>query len=101
MLYRFIQEQLLGMNWLNDITGRLLALAGLDMYSGIGMSIHFFVYDVIKITILLCVLIFTVSYIQTFFPPERSKRIMGRFRGLKANIIGALLGAVTPFCSCS
>ncbi len=101
MLWRFIQEQLLGMKWLNDITGRLLALTGFDMSSGIGRSIHFFVYDVVKITILLCVLIFTVSYIQTFFPPERSKRIMGRFKGLKANIIGALLGAVTPFCSCS
>lgn len=89
------------MKWLNELVSRVLTSAGLDVSGKIGGSVHFFVYDVIKIAVLLCVLIFVVSYIQTYFPPERSKRIMGRFRGLKANIIGALLGAVTPFCSCS
>ena len=89
------------MKWLSDIVSNVLASAGLDVQGRIGGSIHFFVYDVMKIAVLLCVLIFIVSYIQTYFPPERSKRIMGRFKGLKANIIGALLGAVTPFCSCS
>mgnify|MGYP002624533518 CR=1 FL=1 len=101
MLWRFLQEQVLGMKWLNDLTGNLLAWFELDISSRIGRSLQFFVYDVVKISILLCVLIFAVSYIQTFFPPERSKRIMGRFKGIKANVIGALLGSVTPFCSCS
>ena len=101
MLWGFIQEQLLGMKWINDFTGSVLKYVGVDLSSTVGGSIQFFIYDVIKIAILLCVLIFIVSYIQTYFPPERSKRIIGRFRGIKANIIGALLGAVTPFCSCS
>lgn len=101
MLWRFFQEQLLGMNWLNDLTGKILASVGIDISSSVGASIQFFVYDTLKISVLLCILIFAVSYVQTFFPPERSKRIMGRFRGIKANITGALLGAVTPFCSCS
>ncbi|MBR0069765.1 MAG: permease [Synergistaceae bacterium] len=101
MLWKFIQEQILGMKWLNDLTADVLTFMGLDVSSAIGGSIQFFVYDVIKISVLLCVLIFIVSYVQTFFPPERSKRIMGRFKGIKANVIGALLGAVTPFCSCS
>ena len=100
-MWSFIQNQVLGMKWLNGLVSRVLTSAGLDVSGKIGGSVHFFVYDVIKIAVLLCVLIFIVSYIQTYFPPERSKRIMGRFRGLKANIIGALLGAVTPFCSCS
>lgn len=101
MLWSFIQNQVLGMKWLSELVSYVLSSIGLDVSSSVGGSIHFFVYDVIKISVLLCVLIFIVSYIQTFFPPERSKRIMGRFRGIKANIIGALLGAVTPFCSCS
>lgn len=101
MLWKLIQEQLLGMKWLNDLTADILTFAGIDVSSAIGGSIQFFVYDVIKISVLLCVLIFIVSYVQTFFPPERSKRIMGHFKGIKANVIGALLGAVTPFCSCS
>ena len=101
MLWKFIQEQLLGMRWLDEVTGTFLSSLGLNVSSAMGGAVHFFVYDVMKITVLLCVLIFAVSYIQTYFPPERSKRIMGRFRGIKANIIGALLGAVTPFCSCS
>ena len=101
MYWGFFQNQILGMKWLNVTLGRGIEALGLDINSRLGGSILFFVYDVIKITILLCVLIFTVSFIQTYFPPERSKRIMGRFRGIQANIIGALLVALTPFCSCS
>jgi uncharacterized protein len=101
MIWNFIQNQILGMKWLNASIEKGLALAGLDMSSRIGGSIQFFLYDVIKITILLCVLIFLISYIQSYFPPERSKKIMARFHGIWANCIGALLGTVTPFCSCS
>ena len=97
----FIQNQILGMKWLNAVIGKGLSTLGLDTTSRWGGSIHFFIYDVIKITVLLCVLIFLISYIQSFFPPERSRRILGRFRGIWANIIAALLGTVTPFCSCS
>ncbi len=97
----FIQDQILGMKWLNELIGKLLGLFGLDVTGRIGGSIHYFIYDVIKITVLLCVLIFIISYIQSYFPPERSRKILGRFRGIGANIIGALLGTVTPFCSCS
>ena len=97
----FIQNQILGMKWLNALIGSLLSAIGLDTTSRIGGSVQFFIYDVIKITLLLCLLIFVISYIQSFFPPERSKRILGRFHGIGANIIGALLGTVTPFCSCS
>ena len=100
-VWDFIQDQVLGMRWLNDILGRLLSALGLDVNGRIGGSIQFFIYDVLKILILLCVLIFVISYIQSFFPPERSKRILGRFRGIWANVIAALLGTVTPFCSCS
>ena len=101
MMWDFIQTQILGMKWLNILIGELLSALGLDIDSGICSSIHFFIYDVIKITILLCLLIFVISYIQSFFPPERSRKIMGRFHGIGANIVGALLGTVTPFCSCS
>ena len=97
----FIQNQILGMKWLNALIGSLLSAIGLDTTSRIGGSVQFFIFDVIKITLLLCLLIFIISYIQSFFPPERSKRILGRFHGIGANIIGALLGTVTPFCSCS
>lgn len=100
-MWTFIQDQILGMKWLNSLIGKLLSAIGLDISTGIGGSIQFFLYDVIKITVLLCVLIFGISYIQSFFPPERSRRIMGRFHGIGANIVGALLGTVTPFCSCS
>ena len=100
-MWSFIQEQLLGMKWLNALIDSGLSALGLDTASRWGGSIQFFLYDVIKITILLCLLIFIISYIQSFFPPERSKRILGRFHGIGANIIGALLGTVTPFCSCS
>ena len=100
-MWTFIQEQILGMKWINALIGKGLSALGLDNTSRWGGSVQFFLYDVIKITILLCLLIFIISYIQSFFPPERSKRILGRFHGIGANIIGALLGTVTPFCSCS
>lgn len=100
-IWLFIQDQILGMKWLNVLIGNLVSALGLDTASHWGGSIQFFIYDVIKITILLCTLIFIISYIQSYFPPERSKRILGRFHGIGANIIAALLGTVTPFCSCS
>ncbi len=100
-MWEFIQNQILGMKWLNGLIERMLTALGLDTGSRLGGSIQFFIYDVIKITVLLCVLIFLISYIQSFFPPERSRRIMGRFHGIAANTVGALLGTVTPFCSCS
>lgn len=98
---QFVQEQVLGMKWLNESIGKGLSAIGLDVNGRMGGSVQFFLYDVIKITILLCVLIFVISYIQSFFPPERSKKILGKFHGIGANIISALLGTVTPFCSCS
>ena len=101
MIWDFIQDEILGMKWLNHLIGSLLSLTGLDMESHIGKSIQFFIYDSIKIMVLLGVLILLISYIQSYFPPERSRRILGRFHGIWANIIGALLGTVTPFCSCS
>lgn len=100
-LYFFIQDQILGMKWLNNLIGDGLAAIGLDKYPKAGASIQFFLYDMVKITILLCLLIFMISYIQSYFPPERSKKILGRFHGIWANIVSALLGTVTPFCSCS
>ncbi len=100
-MWLFFQNQVLGMKWLNDFIGRLLLALGIDISGQIGGSIQFFIYDVLKITVLLCVLIFIISYIQSYFPPERSKKIMGRFHGVWANIMAALLGTVTPFCSCS
>ena len=100
-LWQFIQDQVLGMKWLNSLIGRGLSAVGLDTASRLGGSLQFFVYDVVKITILLCTLIFIISYIQSFFPPERSRKILGRFKGLPARCISALLGTVTPFCSCS
>ena len=100
-VWNFIQNQVLGMKWLNELLGGALSALGLDVTSRIGGSIQFFLYDVVKITVLLCVLIFLISYIQSYFPPERSKRILGRFHGIWANLMAALLGTVTPFCSCS
>lgn len=97
----FIQNEILGMQWLNRLVGSLLELCRLDPGSKIGGSIHFFIYDTIKIMVLLGVLILIISYIQSYFPPERTKQILGRFHGIWANIIAALLGTVTPFCSCS
>ena len=100
-IWQLIQDQVLGMKWLNELVGEGLSMLGLDVRERVGGSIQFFLYDVLKITVLLCFLIFVISYIQSYFPPERSKRILGRFRGVGANIISALLGTVTPFCSCS
>ena len=100
-ILKFIQDQILGMKWLNEVIGAGLSALGMDVDSRIGGSVQFFLYDVIKITVLLCVLIFVISFIQSYFPPQRSKRILGRSRGIWANIISALLGTVTPFCSCS
>lgn len=99
--WNFFQNQILGMKWLNEMIGALLSILGINIETRLGLGIQFFLYDVIKITILLCVLIYIVSYIQSYFPPEKSKRILSRFHGMGANIIAALLGTVTPFCSCS
>ena len=101
MVWDFIQNQILGMKWLNVLVQNFLGFCGLDVTTRIGGSVSFFIYDVIKITVLLFVLIFIISYIQSYFPPERSKKIMGRFNGIGARIVAALLGTVTPFCSCS
>ena len=100
-IWLFLQDQVLGMKWLNAVIGNGLSAVGLDTSTRWGGSIQFFIYDVIKITVLLCFLIFMISYIQSYFPPERSKKILGRFHGIWANMIAALLGTVTPFCSCS
>ncbi len=97
----FIQDEILGMKWLDRGIASLLSLAGLDPEERIGGSVRFFLYDSVKILVLLAVLILLISYIQSYFPPERSRKILGRFRGIRANVLGALLGTVTPFCSCS
>lgn len=100
-VWMFFQEQILGMKWLQRLIGNGLEAIGLDTGSMLGGSLQFFLYDVIKIFVLLSVLIFGISYIQSYFPPERTKKILGRFHGIGANLIAALLGTVTPFCSCS
>lgn len=102
----FISTQILGMKWLNDLIWKLVQLIGgmqnPDTWQyKVQSSVQFLIYDIIKISILLCVLIFMISYIQSYFPPERTKKILSRYHGIGANIIGALLGTVTPFCSCS
>ena len=101
VVWDFLQNEVLGMNWLNRVLAIILNACGLDTANKIGGSIHFFIYDTIKIMVLLGVLILMISYIQSYFPPERTKKILGRFHGIGANIIAALLGTVTPFCSCS
>ena len=101
-VFTWLNDQLLKMNWLSELVKRLVEdVFGLSTAERIGGSIHFFIYDTIKIFILLSVLIFTISYIQSYFPPERTRKILGRFKGVGANIFGALLGTITPFCSCS
>ena len=100
-IWDIFQNQILGMRWLSDLIGSMLSAFGLDTANRWVGSIQFFIYDVIKIVVLLCVLIFIISYIQSYFPPERSKKILGRFHGIGANSVAALLGTVTPFCSCS
>ena len=102
MIFEWLNNQLLKMEWLSDLIALFVQnVFGLDVTSRNGGSLHFFLYDTIKIFILLSVLIFFISYIQSFFPPERTKKLLGRFHGVTANILGALLGTVTPFCSCS
>lgn len=101
IIWDFIQNQILGMKWLNELIGNLIYLTGLDLNSKIGSGIQFFIYDTLKISILLMVLIFVISYIQTYFPPERTKQILSEYSGISGNILSALLGTVTPFCSCS
>ncbi|MEA4986495.1 MAG: permease [Anaerovorax sp.] len=101
MIWLFFQNQILAMKWLNTLIGNGLTSLGLDVTERVGGSVQFFIYDTIKIFILLSVLIFIISYIQSYFPPERTKKILGQFYGIRANILAALLGTVTPFCSCS
>ena len=100
-IWNFFQEEILGMKWLNRLIGSALEAVGIDSGGRVGGSIQFFIYDVIKIMVLLGFLILIISYIQSYFPPERTKKILGRFKGIGANMIAALLGTVTPFCSCS
>ena len=100
-VWDFFQNEILGMKWLNQLIGNLLEACGLSTETRFGGSVQFFIYDTIKIMLLLGVLILIISYIQSYFPPERTKKILGRFRGIGANMIAALLGTVTPFCSCS
>lgn len=101
IIWDFFQNQILGMKWLNVLIGSFLTSWGFDINGQMGGSLQFFLYDTIKILILLIVLIFTISYIQSYFPPERTKKILGHFSGVKANTLAALFGTVTPFCSCS
>lgn len=100
-VWDFFQNEILGMGWLSRLISTVLNACGLDTTGSIGGSIRFFIYDTIKIMVLLGVLILIISYIQSFFPPERTKKILGRFHGIWANIVAAMLGTVTPFCSCS
>ncbi len=101
-IFKWLNDQLLRMEWLSALVRLLVEdVLGLDMASRLGGSLHFFIYDVIKIFILLSVLIFAISWVQSYFPPERTRRILGGMRGFRANLTGALLGTVTPFCSCS
>jgi len=101
-IFKWLNDQLLRMDWLAYLVRVLLEdVFGLDMASRIGASLHFFIYDVIKIFILLGVLIFSISWVQSYFPPERTRRILGNMTGFKAKLTGALLGTITPFCSCS
>ena len=100
-MWTFFQNQILGMKWLNILVGKILLAFGLDTDGRVGGTLQFFVYDIIKIILLLCSLIFVISYIQSYFPPERTKKILSHVKGIPANILAALLGTVTPFCSCS
>lgn len=100
-MWNFFESQILKMKWLNELIENLLLVVGIDVTGKLGASLQFFIYDVIKIGILLCTLIFMISYIQSYFPPERARQILGKFRGIFANLLAALLGTVTPFCSCS
>ena len=94
---RFVENQILGMNWLNNLLSSLLTFLGVDLTNQWGKSLQFFIYDIIKIILLLCILIFVISYIQSYFPPEKTKKMLGGFKGIKGNILGAWLGTITPF----
>ncbi len=101
-IFEWLNDQLLKMNWLSELVKKLVEnVFGLSINERLGGSIHFFIYDTVKIFILLSVLIFIISYIQSYFPPERTRKILGNIKGIKGNILGALLGTITPFCSCS
>ena len=101
-MFSWLNDNLLKMTWLSDIIKKLVEnIFGLNISERVGGSVHFFIYDVIKIFILLSVLIFSISYVQSYFPPERTKKILSRFNGIWANILAALFGTITPFCSCS
>lgn len=101
-IFAWLNSVLLKMTWLSDgVAWFVENILGLSIATQVGGSVHFFIYDVIKIFILLSVLIYSLSYIQSYFPPERTRQILGRMKGIKANIMGALLGTITPFCSCS
>ena len=101
-VFSWLNSQLLKMEWLYNLIQRLVEdVFGLSMTTRFGNSLHFFIYDTIKIFLLLSFLIFGISYIQSFFPPERTRKIIGRFKGVTANLLAALLGTITPFCSCS
>lgn len=99
--WMFVLDQVLKMQWLSELVAAILSAAGVDISAPVGASMHFFLYDTIKIAILLTTMVFAISYVQSYFPPERSRRIMSRFRGFAGNVVGALLGTITPFCSCS
>ncbi|AOF83568.1 putative permease family protein [Methyloversatilis sp. RAC08] len=101
-IFGWLNDQLLRMQWLSDLVRQLVEQGmGLPVSGRVGGSVHFFIYDTVKIFILLAVLIFAISYVQSHFPPERTRRILGRFTGVRGNVLAALLGTVTPFCSCS
>ncbi len=100
-IFDFFQNQILAMKWLNELIKKILLSLGIDVETRLGGSLNFFIYDTIKITILLCILIYTISFIQSYFPPEKSKKILTKYKGIWANVVAALLGTVTPFCSCS
>jgi hypothetical protein len=100
-LFTWLTDHLLRMTWLSDAVAALLGSMSIDVATRVGASLHFFIYDVMKIFILLSVLIFTLAYVQSYFPPERTRRILGGYSGIGANVVGALLGTITPFCSCS
>lgn len=101
VIWDFFQNQVLKMDWLSQLVAKFLSIIGVDVTTQLGGSLHFFLYDVIKIIILLTTLIYSISYIQSYFPPERTKKILGKHKGIFANILSALLGTITPFCSCS
>ena len=100
IIFGWLNDQLLKMNWLSNLVKKLVEnVFGLSINERLGGSIHFFIYDTVKIFILLSVLIFIISYIQSYFPPERTRKILVNIKGIKGNILGALLGTITPFCS--